>query len=59
MKHTCAASLAAVLVHTQSLSCLPRTLTTMPQISSPSSNCSPMHASSCAQLSDLQVGTVG
>lgn len=45
---TCAASLEAVFVHTQSLSCLARTLTTMPQISSPSVNCSPMHASSCA-----------
>ena len=44
---TCAASLAAVLVQMHSLSCLARTLTTMPQISSPSVNCSPMHASSC------------
>ena len=45
---TWAASLAASLVHRQILSCLPRRLTTMPQISSPSVNCSPMHASSCS-----------
>ena len=47
-KRTCAASLEAVFVHTHSLSCFWRTLTTTPQISSPSVNCSPMHASSCA-----------
>ena len=46
---TCAASLAAVLVQMQTLSCLARTFTTMPQISSPSVNCSPMHASSCSR----------
>ncbi len=45
---TCAASLAAVFVQTHSLSCLARTLTTMPQTSSPSVNCSPMQARSCA-----------
>ena len=39
---TCSASFAAVFVHTEMRSCLGRTLTTMPQISSPSSNCSPM-----------------
>ena len=50
---TCAASLAAVLVQTQTLSCLARTFTTMPQISSPSVNCSPMHASSCSSWQGL------
>ena len=50
---TCAASLAAVLVQTQTLSCLARTFTTMPQISSPSVNCSPMHASSCSRWQGL------
>ena len=53
-ERACLASLAAVRVHTHSLSCLPRTLTTMPQISSPSSNCSPMHASSCARAARSQ-----
>lgn len=46
---TCAASLLADFVHMQSLSCFALTLTTTPQISSPSVNCSPMHASSCTE----------
>lgn len=44
---TCAASFEAVLVHIHSLSWRALTLTTMPQISSPSVNCSPMHAIIC------------
>ena len=47
-KHTCAASLLADLVQMHSLSCFALTLITTPQISSPSVNCSPMHASSCS-----------
>ena len=47
-KHTCAASLLADLVQMHNLSCFALTLTTTPQISSPSVNCSPMHASSCS-----------
>ena len=47
-KLTCAASLLADLVQMHSLSCFALTLTTTPQISSPSVNCSPMHASSCS-----------
>jgi hypothetical protein len=36
------------------LSCLARTLTTAPQISSPSSNCSPIIANSFNQTQDFQ-----
>mmetsp|Transcript_10376 Transcript_10376/g.28298 ORF Transcript_10376/g.28298 Transcript_10376/m.28298 type:complete len:201 (-) Transcript_10376:563-1165(-) len=47
----CAASLLADLVHTAILLFFGLTFTTMPQISSPSSNCSPMHASTaCSQF---------
>lgn len=41
---TCIASLLEVLVHNEILSCLWRTLTTAPHISSASSNCSPIKA---------------
>ena len=45
---TWTASFAAVLVHRASLSCLWRTLATTPQISSASSNCSPIKAIICS-----------
>ena len=47
-RQTWTASFAAVLVHSESLSCLWRTLATTPQISSASSNCSPIKAISCS-----------
>lgn len=47
MLHTWAASLDAVFVQIAILSCALLTLTTAPQISSLSSNCSPIMASNC------------
>lgn len=44
---TCTCSLAAVLVQRLMRSLLALRLTTRPQMSSPSANCSPMHASNC------------
>jgi hypothetical protein len=46
---TCTASLEAVRVHRSMRSPLERTFTAMPHTSSPSTNCSPMQASTCGR----------